>query len=62
MTGNRTIDCESREKMIAESNMDTSVSGIAIAGLRYYFCKKVGVYVESGYDIGYVSSGFSFRF
>ena len=62
MTGNRTIDCESGEKMIAESNMDTSVSGIAIAGLRYYFCKKVGVYVESGYDIGYVSGGFSFRF
>ena len=60
--GNRTTDRETGEKMIAESNMNTCVNAIATAGLRYYFCKNMGLYVEGGYDIGYVSAGLSFRF
>ncbi len=62
VTGNRTTDRESGEKMISESKMNTNVGVIATAGLRYYFCKSVGIYVEGGRDIGYASAGLSFRF
>ncbi|WP_270569421.1 hypothetical protein [Coprobacter secundus] len=62
VTGNRTTDQESGEKMISESKMNTNVGVIATAGLRYYFCRSVGVYVEGGRDIGYASAGLSFRF
>ena len=32
------------------------------AGLRWYFCKKAGLWVEGGHDTGYVSAGLSYRF
>ncbi|MCM1515726.1 MAG: hypothetical protein NC080_04815 [Paraprevotella sp.] len=60
--GDNTVDHESGEKNISNSKFNTYVSFAAVGGLRYYFCKSVGIYVEGGYDIGYASAGLSFRF
>lgn len=35
---------------------------VATVGLRWYFCKKAGLWVEGGHDTGYVSAGLSFKF
>ena len=60
--GDRTFDHETGEKRIADSDFKTYVSFAAVGGLRYYFCRNVGIYVEGGYDISYASAGLSFRF
>lgn len=48
--------------MAVKVRMDTKMSFIATAGLRWYFGKKAGLGVEGGHDIGCVSTGLSYRF
>ncbi|MDE7128254.1 MAG: hypothetical protein K2O58_10275, partial [Bacteroidales bacterium] len=60
--GDHTVDRETGEKRTADSDFKTYVSFAAVGGLRWYFCRNVGLYVEGGYDISYASAGLSFRF
>ena len=63
LIGEHTTDHESGEEASSTFNkMDTKMSFIATAGLRWYFCKKAGIWVEGGHDTGYVSAGLSFMF
>ena len=63
LIGEHTTDHESGEKASSTFNkMDTKMTFIATAGLRWYFCEKAGLWVEGGHDTGYVSAGLSFRF
>lgn len=63
LIGEHTKDHESGEEASSTFNkMDTKMSFIATTGLRWYFCKKAGVWVEGGHDTGYVSAGLSYRF
>lgn len=63
LIGEHTKDHESGEDASSTFNkMNTKMSFIATTGLRWYFCKKAGVWVEGGHDTGYVSAGLSYRF
>ena len=63
LIGEHTTDRESGEKASSTFNkMDTKITFVATAGLRWYFCEKVGLWVEGGHDTGYVSAGLSFKF
>ncbi len=63
LIGEHTTDHESGEKASSTFNkMDTKMTFIATAGLRWYFSKKAGIWVEGGHDTGYVSAGLSYRF
>ena len=58
-----TTDHESGEKASTAFNkMDAKMSFVAVGGLRWYFCRSVGLYVEGGYDTGYAAAGLSFKF
>ena len=50
------------EKAGSFSKIDTKMTFIAVAGLRWYFCRKVGLWAEGGRNVGYVSAGLSYRF
>lgn len=60
--GDHTVAHETGDKNISASDFKTYVSFAAVGGLRYYFTKNVGVYVEGGYDTSYFSAGLSFKF
>ena len=63
LIGEHTTDHESGEKASSTFNkMDTKMTFITTAGLRWYFCEKAGLWVEGGHDTGCVSAGLSFRF
>ncbi len=63
LIGEHTTDHESGEKASSAFNkMDTKITFVATAGLRWYFCEMAGLWVEGGHDTGYVSAGVSFRF
>ena len=63
LIGEHTSDHETGEKASSTFNkMDTKMTFIATAGIRWYFCNKAGIWVESGHDTGYVSAGLSFKF
>lgn len=58
-----TTDHESGEKASTAFNkMGAKMSFVAVGGLRWYFCRSVGLYVEGGYDTGYAAAGLSFKF
>ena len=61
--GEHTTDHESGEEASSTFNkMDTRMTFVAVAGLRWYFCRNVGLWVEAGHDTGYASAGLSFKF
>ena len=61
--GEHTTEHESGEEASSTFNkMDTRMSFVATAGLRWYFCEKAGLWVEGGHDVGCLSAGLSFRF
>ncbi len=60
--GDHTVDHETGDKNISASDFKTYVSFAAVGGLRYYFTGNVGIYLEGGYDVSYLSAGLSFRF
>ena len=63
LIGEHTTDHESGEKASSTFNkMDTKMSVVAVAGLRWYFCRKVGLWAEGGRNTGYVSAGLSYKF
>lgn len=63
LIGEHTTDHESGEKSSSTFNkMDTKITFVAVAGLRWYFCRNVGIWAEGGHDTGYVSAGLSFKF
>lgn len=63
LIGEHTTDHESGDEASSTFNkMDTKMTFVANAGLRWYFCKKAGIWVEGGHDTGYVSAGLSYRF
>ncbi len=62
MIDDHVVNTSDGEKSISDSDFKTYVSFAAAGGLRWYFCRSVGIWVEGGYDIGYVSAGLSFRF
>lgn len=63
LIGEHTTDNESGDKASSTFNkMDTRMTFVATVGLRWYFCKKAGLWVEGGHDTGYVSAGLSFKF
>lgn len=63
LIGEHTTDHESGEKASSTFNkMDTKMTFVAVAGLRWYFCRNVGIWAEGGHDTGYVSAGLSFKF
>lgn len=61
--GEHTTDHESGEEASSTFNkMDNKMGFVAVGGLRWYFCRSVGLWVEGGHNIGAVSAGLSFRF
>ena len=63
LIGEHTTEHESGEKASSAFNkMDTKMTFVAVGGLRWYFCEKVGLWAEGGHDTGYVSAGLSFKF
>ena len=61
--GEHTTDHESGEEASSTFNkMDNKMGFVAVGGLRWYFCRSVGLWVECGHNIGYASAGLSFRF
>lgn len=61
--GEHTTDHESGEEASSTFNkMDNKMGFVAVGGLRWYFCRSVGLWVEGGHNIGYASAGLSFRF
>lgn len=63
LIGEHTNDHESGEKASSTFNkMDTKMTFVAVAGIRWYFCRSIGLWAEGGHDTGYASAGLSFRF
>ena len=62
MIDDHVVNTSDGEKSISDSDFKTYVSFAAAGGLRWYFCRSVGIWVEGGYDVGYVSAGLSFKF
>ncbi|HCZ22578.1 MAG TPA: hypothetical protein DHU72_03850 [Rikenellaceae bacterium] len=63
LIGEHTTEHDSGEEASSTFNkMDTKMTFIATAGLRWYFCNTAGIWVEGGHDTGYVSAGLSFKF
>ena len=61
--GEHTKDHESGEKASSTFNkMDTKMTFVGVAGLRWYFCRNVGLWAEGGHNTGYVAAGLSFRY
>lgn len=60
--GNNTVNAATGDKNISDSDFNTDVSAAAAVGLRWYFSRAAGLWMEGGNNTGYVSAGLSFRF
>lgn len=60
--GNTTMNTATGNKNISDSDFNTDVSAAAAIGLRWYFSCAAGLWMEGGYNTGYVSAGLTFRF